>query len=235
VDAVPEWHSNDLARQYALDYFRRQSFVVPFAGHLQSDAAIDRQYLDGFAGYAAWRSEERTLSERCAALQFACDKLADVCRRTPTLARLSILARATWEMGRRSVCVDALRKFGELLQRGENRVDEPFWPANPRFDILPPGMHGIDWFFYSAAEQLERTASFSSLFGGSGINLDWLSQQPFASVEIERRRILGRARVGQRVEVSGRLCVAAPDNVNGWTWRSGRVPNTWPGNSHTPQ
>jgi hypothetical protein len=114
-----------------------------------------------------------------------------------------------------------------LLGRGEKRVDEPFWPANPRFDALAPGTRAADWFFCSAFEQLERTASFSSIFGDSGINLTWFSQQPFASSEIERRRVLRQARAGERVEVPARLCVAAADHVNADSWRAGLVPNTW--------
>jgi hypothetical protein len=64
------------------------------------------------------------------------------------------------------------------------------------------------------------------MFGQSGIDIDWLSQQPFASAEIERRRILRRARTGQKMEVSQRLLVAAADHVNADSWRGGLVANT---------
>jgi sugar lactone lactonase YvrE len=112
-------------------------------------------------------------------------------------------------MGRRDVGVNALRHFGDLLRRGETRVDEPFWPANPRFDALAPGTRAIEWLACAGLEQFERTFSHSSIFVDSGLNLDWLSQQAFASTEIERRRILRQARAGQRIEVPQRLCVAA--------------------------
>jgi hypothetical protein len=227
AEAVPQWRPDDQARRYALEEAKRQPFTAAFAPGFKSDAAVDPEYLDGLAGYAAWRSEQRPISERCAALQFACDVLLGVCRRTGTLARVSTLARATWEMGRRGVCVNALRHFGDLLRRGETRVDEPFWPANPRFDALAPGTRAIEWLACAGLEQYERALSHSSIFVDSGLNLDWLSQQAFASTEIERRRILRQARAGQQVEVPQRLWLAADDNVNAETWRSGLVPNTW--------
>ena len=154
---------------------------MAFAAGFKIDAAIDPEYLDGLAGYAAWRSEQRPLSERCAALQFACDALLGLYRRAGTLARVTTLARATWEMGRRDVCVNALRHFGDLLRRGETRVDEPFWPANPRFDALAPGTRAIEWLACAGLEQFERTFSHSSIFVESGLNLDWLSQQTFGT------------------------------------------------------
>jgi FkbM family methyltransferase len=234
VEVVPQWRPDDQARRYALDELRRQPFTMAFAAGFKSDAAIDPEYLDGLAGYAAWRSEQRPLSERCAALQFACDALLGLCRRAGTLARVTTLARATWEMGRRDVGVNALRHFGDLLRRGETRVDEPFWPANPRFDALAPGTRAIEWLACAGLEQFERTFSHSSIFVDSGLNLDWLSQQTFASTEIERRRILRQARAGQRVEVPRRLCVAAEDNINAEVWRCGLVPKTWVGKAPAP-
>lgn len=222
---VPDWRPDQVARASALEDLREQAFTTAFEAGFKRD--IDSGYLDGLAGYAIWRSAKVPLPERCGALDFACRALIDVCKRSATLARLSTLARATWEAGERSICVNALRAFGDLLRRGEKSVDEPFWPANPRFDTLAPGAQGADWFFCSAFEQLERTVSFSSVFGDSGINLTWFSQQPFTSPEIERRRVLRRARAGERVEVPARLCVAAADHVNADTWRAGLVPNTW--------
>jgi hypothetical protein len=137
-------------------------------------------------------------------------------------------------MGRRDVGVNALRHFGDLLRRGETRVDEPFWPANPRFDALAPGIRPIEWLACAGLEQFERTFSHSSIFVDTGLNLDWLSQQTFASTEIERRRILRQARAGQQVEVPRRLWLAADDNVNAEVWRSGLVPNTWVGKVPAP-
>ena len=225
VDAVLDWRPDQIARDSALGGLRAQAFTEAFAAGFKRD--IDPGYLDGLAGYATWRSAKAPLPERCAALDFACRTLLGVCQRPATLARLSTLARAAWEAGERNICVNALRTFGDLLGRGEKRVDEPFWPANPRFDALAPGTRAADWFFCSAFEQFERTASFSSIFGDSGINLTWFSQQPFASSEIERRRVLRQARAGERVEVPARLCVAAADHVNADSWRAGLVPNTW--------
>jgi hypothetical protein len=69
-------------------------------------------------------------------------------------------------------------------------------------------------------------AAFSSYFADTGLNLGWLSRQPLAAREIERRHVLRRARAGERVEVPPRLCVAAPDHLNADVWRAGLVPNT---------
>jgi hypothetical protein len=44
---------------------------------------------------------------------------------------------------------------------------------------------------------------------------------------MERRRILQRARGGERVEVPERLCIAADDHLNADIWRAGLVPNTF--------
>lgn len=225
VDEVPDWRPDPAARESALEVLRAQAFSQGVRAGFTS--AVNPAYLDALAGYGTWRSTNAALSERCAALDFACRALFDICQQSATLARLSTLARATWEAGERSICVNALRTLVDLLRRGENRLDEPFWPAHPRYDALAPDKRAFDWFICSAFEQVERSASFSSIYGDSGIDLDWLSQQPFVSTEIERRRILRRARGGGRAEVTARLCLAGPDHVNAESWHAGLVPNTW--------
>jgi hypothetical protein len=166
------------------------------------------------------------LPERVAALTFACDTLAALCQKQASLARLSTLARIAWEAGRRGVAVNALRLMADILQRGNGQIMEPFWPANPRFDIIAPGTNVVEWFVLGALEQLELTSTFSSRFGGSGVDLGWLAGQKHVSVEIERRRVLRRARGGEKVEVPARLRQPAPDHVNAEVWREGKVPKT---------
>ncbi len=227
LKSVPGWTPDEVARHKAVDMIRAQVFAPAFVAFLGENLVIDADYRDGLAGYATWRSPDMPLSERCAALDFACNVLLKVCQQAPDLARLSTLARATWEAGQRSNCVTALRIFANLVQRGELHFSEPFWPACPRFDGLTPGKKLAEWLMVSAFEQLERTLSYSSLYGSSEIDPNWLCAQPFVSAEIERRRVLRLARTGQRVEVPARLCTVADDHLNAETWRAGLVPNTW--------
>jgi hypothetical protein len=105
-------------------------------------------------------------------------------------------------------------------------MEEAFWPASARFDAIAPGAKVMEWFVVSALEQFERTAFFSSTFGNSGVDLDWLAQQPFVSAEILRRRILKYAQAGRTMDVPKRLMTSSADHVNSDKWRAGLVPNT---------
>jgi hypothetical protein len=203
-----------------------QPFAPAFAGLFANGATIDPNYRDGLAGYAAWRSSSLGLPQRYAALAFACRVLLAVCREAATLARLSTLARATWEAGQRAVCVAALRTFAERVARGDMALTEPFWPASARFDEIAPGAKRAEWLLVSAFEQFERAATYSSQFGAPAFDLDWLCAQPFAPAEMDRRRILRRVRAGERMEVPARLCVPAEDHLNADIWRAGLVPGT---------
>ncbi len=226
VEAIPSWQPDEASRAVALDAIRAQTFAPAFAQLLDDSTTIDPAYRDALAAYAAWRSADRPLPERVAALRFACDTLAALCQKEPSLARLSTLARIAWEFGRRALAVNALGMLAQILRLGTGRMVEPFWPAHPRFDAITPGAHVMEWFVVASLEQFELNAAFSSLYGTSGVDLDWLSRQPFVSAEIERRRILLRARNGQQMDVPPRLMTAAPDNLNASSWRGGLVPNT---------
>jgi FkbM family methyltransferase len=226
VEAIPEWMPDDNARASALEFFRAQPFAPIFAQLPGGVVAAEPVYRDALAGYAMWRSGGLSLSERYAALRFACDTLTALCAREPSLSRLSTLARITFEIGRRQVSVKTLRGLMDALKRRADRTPEPFWPASPRFDRVAPGPNVVEWFMLAALEQFEQTASFSSRFGGSGIDLDWLSRQPHICAEIERRRMLRRLRAGQKLEVPPRLLVPAADHLNADSWRGGLVPNT---------
>jgi hypothetical protein len=116
--------------------------------------------------------------------------------------------------------------MADVLKAGTGRIMEPFWPANPRFDEVVPGPNVVEWFVVAALEQFEKTAFFSSMFGNSGVDLDWLSKQPLVSLEIERRRILQRVHKGQKIEVPPRLLAPAPDHLNAESWFGGLVANT---------
>jgi hypothetical protein len=117
-----------------------------------------------------------------------------------------------------------LRRLLEILQSDQIRFHEPFWPAHKRFDNTALGSKPANWFACAAAEQFERTWSFSSTFAGASPLLAWLCAQPFASTEMERRRVLVAAHAGKRQAVPVRLCQVAPDHLNAKIWRAGEVP-----------
>jgi FkbM family methyltransferase len=223
VEAMPEWAPDDRARDLAVTMLRAQVFASAFGPIFTGDVPLDPLYRDGLAGYATWRSPEVPLPERCAALDFACRRLVAACEAAPSLARLSSLARATWEAGQRDLCLAALRGFGDLVVRGAMNLSEPFWPAAARFDHIAPGAQMAAWVLVSAFEQLERISTFSSFFGPAAVDLDWLCAQPLVSAEMERRRVLRRALAGNALEIPPRLRVAADDHLNAEVWRAGLV------------
>ncbi len=227
ADAAPDWTPDEAARARALDVLRAQAFAADFAPLFTGDVPLDPVYRDGLAGYAVWRSPDVPVSERCAALEFACRNLVSACDAAASLARLSSLARAAWDAGRRILCVQALAAFGDSVVRGAMDLGEPFWPATARFDRISPGAKRAEWVLVSAFEQLVRATGHSSIYVKSSVDLDWLCAQPFVSAEMERRRVLQRAREGELVEVPARLCDAADDHLNADVWRAGLVPNTF--------
>jgi FkbM family methyltransferase len=226
VEAIPKWMPDDAAHARAQEFFEAQPFAPIFAQLPGGAVAAEPVYRDALTGYAMWRSPDLSLPERCAALRFACDTLTALCDKQASLPRLSTLARIAFELGRRTLSINALKIMADVLKRGAGRIMEPFWPANPRFDTIAPGANVVEWFVVATLEQYERTAFHSSRFGSAAIDLDWLSRQPLVAAEIERRRILQRARAGQTIEVPPRLLVAAPDHLNADSWHGGLVANT---------
>jgi FkbM family methyltransferase len=226
VEAVPAWTPDDDAREKALEFFKAQPFAPIFAQLPGGAAAAEPIYRDALAGFAMWRSPDLSLPQRYAALSFACDTLTALCDKQASLPRLSTLARIAFELGRRTLSVKALKIMADVLKGGAGRIMEPFWPANPRFDTVTPGANVVEWFVVAVLEQYEQTAFHSSRFGSAGIDLDWLSRQPLVATEIERRRILQRARSGQTIEVPPRLLAPAADHLNADSWRGGLVANT---------
>jgi FkbM family methyltransferase len=226
VETIPQWAPDDRSRAKAQALFQAQPFAAVFAALPGGAVAAEPAFRDALAGYAIWRSQDVALPERCAALQFACDTLTMLCEKEASLPRLSSLARIACENGRRTISVRVLQIMADMLKSGKGRIMEPFWPANPRFDDVPPGANVVQWFVVAALEQFERTAFFSSVFGNSGVDLDWLGKQPLVSAEIERRRILQRLRKGEKMAVPPQLLVPAPDHLNADVWRQGLVPNT---------
>jgi len=227
LDWIPAWAPDAGAREKALDLLKAQAFAPAFSMTFAGE--LDAVYRDALAAYAVWRSPQLPLAQRIGALDFASRILFDLCRTAPTMARLSTLARASWEAGQREICLLALKSFAELVARGAMNVSEPFWPANARFDGIDPGAQRGQWLLASAFEQLERAWGYSSIFVPAEFDLDWLCAQPFVASEMERRRVLRRLAAGEQVEVPARLCVPAGDHLNAEIWRAGLVPGTWVG------
>ncbi len=226
AEDLPTWHPTDRDRQQALEPLRQRPCAVAFADLLRHDLLIDPTYRDGLAAFTAWRSPALPLPTRCAALEFAWQSLMTLNQQAATHARLLTLARVAWEAGRRALCVQALRHFLTQLGTSPLQLNEPFWPPAAGFDLLKPVGPVPEWVIGSATEQLERSGHHSSGYTGQAAGAEWLCTHSFGSAEMERRRMLVRARAGQRMEIPERLCVESEDHLNAPFWRTGGVPNT---------
>lgn len=227
VDAVPAWAPNVDNRKIADSFWRNQNFAPLINLPDRNGVLADSHYGNSLAAYATWRTADQPVATRCAALAFALNGLRDACARAPTAGRLSSLARVAWEWGARGESVAVLQRLFKTVESGQIQLGEPFLPAHPRFDSIDPGIQPANWFVGAAAEQFERTFSFSSIFAGTSPFLAWLCAQPFSSTEMERRRVLVAARTtSQRPIVPERLCQEKPDHLNAKIWRTGDVPGT---------
>lgn len=226
VDAIPAWVPGDADRRRAVAFWRRQRFASPRMMSGGNRLSADGEYENGLAAYATWRAIDQPASIRCAALAFAVQNLRAVCARATTAERVSTWARAAGEWGARSESATALLQLGQHLQKAPAQLTEGFWPASSRFDDIAPGARPAAWFAAAAAEQLERSSTFSTYYSGESSVLAWLCTQPFASAEMVRRHVLVAARAGLRPQVPERLCTPAPDHRNAEIWRSGLVPGT---------
>jgi FkbM family methyltransferase len=224
VQALPAWKPSDVDRDNAGLFWQRQKFASFAAG--MSLISDDAEYQDSLAAYAAWRATDRPITTRCAALVFALNSLRTICARAYTVEHASTFARVAWEWGARGESVAALLRLLQTLQAQGAQFKEAFWPPSPRFDDIAPGIQPAHWLAEAAAEQFERTISFSSLFSGTSVVLPWLCSQAGSGAEMERRRVLIAARAGQGPRVPERLCAAAPDHLNADIWRAGAVPGT---------
>ena len=223
VDHIRDWSPDSAARAGALTLLAAQRFG-PSMRVLQTPP-MDSPYRRALAGYATWRAQEMAPPLRYAALRFSFYALRDLCETEPQSARLSTFARVAWELSERQLAIAVLKQALEMGRQSRN-LTEPFWPPNPRFDTIAPGRDVGTWFVVAALEQLERTSAYSSFFVSEGVNLDWLSRQPFVSTEMVRRHILMQLRRGERVPVPERLCKPAGDHINFEVWRSAADPNS---------
>jgi FkbM family methyltransferase len=226
VDTVPAWASGADSYKIVEPFWRSQKFASVINLPNRNGTHADSKYHNSLAAYATWRAAEQPVATRVAALAFALHGLRAACARAPTAERLSSLARVAWEWGARAESVAVLQQLLQTLQGQQIQLGEPFWPAHPRFDSMKPGGGQYNWFVSAVAEQYERSFSLSSAYGGASGSLAWLCAQPFASTEMERRRVLVAALTGQRPTVPARLREVKPDHLNADIWRTGGVPGT---------
>jgi FkbM family methyltransferase len=226
VETIPSWTPSDVDRHHALGFWRLQEFCLPLTARGVSAEARDPDYRDALAAYAAWRNLDQPAAIRCAALLFALQSLRSLCARAATAERLSSFARVAWEWGARSESVAALQQLLQMTQTAPDILSEPLWPASPRFDAIASGADPANWLAAAAAEQFERSFTFSSAFGGASPHLEWICNQTFAGAEMERRRTLLATRRGCQPNVPERLRIPTSDHLNADIWRSGLVPGT---------
>jgi FkbM family methyltransferase len=222
VDEVPAWAPDEETIGNAMSLLKAQAFAPIF----QAGVQLDPEYARVLAAYAVWRTNNLPAVTRSVALGFAYHRLAALCQRAPTNARLATYARFAWEMGGRNECIKTLQVLSENLKRDPFNPSEPFWPVCPRYDAISPGADAERWFIMAAAEQLERARTYSTIFGGGSAVVNWLCSQPAVAAEMERRRILIAARAGEQPAVPARLYQPAPDHLNAEIWRAGKVPGT---------
>ncbi len=221
IETEVQWAPHDKARRKASSFLREQPFARALLAALQDPEALDPTYRDALAAYAHWRSPSAPAAQRYAALTLACRLLLDLCNRAASFPRLSTLGRVTADEGMRTVSAGCLLHLTDQARRGSFSVAEPFWPACPRYDAIDPGNRIADFLVAAAVEQLERSVAFSSIFLQPGRHLSWLCSTPFASAEMERRRVLNAMRAGQTPGIPERLRAAAADNLNPDIWRNG--------------
>jgi FkbM family methyltransferase len=226
VNQLSAWEPDSAALSTGLSLLREQPFATAFGRLLDDTGQIDSDYGKVLAAYAVWRTNDLPAQRRFAALLFAYQSLAALCKRAPTTARYSTFARLAWEGGWRNECVKTLRQMAALIQWNPFQPTEPVWPPNPRFDKIVPGDDPALWFATSIAEQLERAQSHSTYFSGVSPWLASLCKQPAVSHEMQRRRVLLQVLRGENPIVPSYLRQAAPDHLNADVWRTGMVPGT---------
>lgn len=224
TEDIPTWTPGKTDIQDAEILWQRQKFAFLSDVFKFDKTTTDPAYSAALAGYAAWQDLNRPAAVRCGALAFSFKILQALCLAEPNTARLSTFVRVALDWGARNESVAALRQLIFSFNSGAVQITEPFWPANRRFDEISPHQQPADWFMAAVAEQFEKSAHFSSEFFGLSPALDWLCGTPFASPEMERRRLLFPANNGIVTKVTDRLFRPAPDHLNADLWRTGKIP-----------
>jgi FkbM family methyltransferase len=212
----------DAAAGAGLELWRAQPFSAAFG---PAAAVRDPAYARALDQYALWRSPRAGAAVRTAALAAALGSLCELVRRSASFARLYTLARVAHEAGARTIALEALGAIFQCAAVAEVSLEEPCWPALPRYDAIDPDGETGAWLTASAAEAHVRASGFSGYFTGPQAlpMLDWLHASRYASAPMERRRQLLRIRAARQltVEASALLQHESADHLNPGLWTAG--------------
>jgi FkbM family methyltransferase len=222
AESVSEWGPQDAKPGSGLALLMAQPCgALMNAAGIGANVPLDPDYRASLDAYAAWRSSDLPLAQRVGALGYVFRTLQKLRSKGETASRMSTLARVAFEFGQRTEALDAAGRILDALRAGTIKLNEPFWPASPRFDtFVPPGQIG-QWFAVATAEMAEQQRGFSSMFTDASARVGWLAKHPMGSIEMERRRALVALRDGAAVEVSPRLHAAGLNHLNADVWSAG--------------
>lgn len=132
-------------------------------------------------------------------------------------------AKIAWALGRRGGAVMALKDAIEMVHTGMIADPAVVRAINPEFENIHWREREFDWVKAYAYAGYEKMRSFSSYFGGDETLtlLDWLSETPYHSPEMERRRQLVQIKTGkrERPEFHKVFEDAGEHNLNADFWR----------------
>jgi FkbM family methyltransferase len=203
-----------------LGLYDRQIYAAAFGTLVLSDPT----YRRALNAYAVWRDKTGAPTLRWAALSAALTAAQEAAQETPSVARLSTLARFAFEAGQRQLAIDTLWRAIMLFERGTKPPEEPFFPPARRYEAIDPENFAQDWFVAANIEAWEEWRSFSGCFIPVQMHrldmLNWLQSTRFASAPMERRRQLQRWRAGLQsgLQAAPILARVAPDNLNPALW-----------------
>jgi len=206
----------DVVAGSGLSLWRKQTFAPAFD---HAGGTADLRLVRALDLYAAWRDAARPPAQRYAALTEAASLLETVVAAKPTTGHSTLLARLSVEAGKRDRALDLIEPM--IANERGKLPESPFWPVAARFDALRPGPEPGIWFAASLIEAFEQLRANSGCFAPPLPleRLTWLSQSPFASAEMERRRLLLANRLGEKGIVPAAVVTReAPDNLNFELW-----------------
>jgi hypothetical protein len=207
----------EIAPGTGLALLERQAFWPSLGVRIAGGS--DPRYLDALDAFAAGRDGARPLPERWAALRRAVKLAKELVRRPVTPAMCSTFARIALEAGEHRLMRASLQAIINARPNRDAPVWQPLWPAAPRYDAIDPGTDPVTWFHAAVVEQFERARDYSSAFSGGTLRLlDWLQSTPFASHEMERRRILMRLTQGLEAKRTALLEHGGQQCLNREAW-----------------
>ncbi|WP_374634781.1 FkbM family methyltransferase [Ferrovibrio sp.] len=180
---------------------------------------VEPDHAQALQHYAQWRNAGLDWRDRATALLIAQDSLRRLCKRAPSLTRLSSLMRVCWESGARGLAARAAQLAQTMLRQGSRLDGETFLPALARFDGIDPAQAFLPAF----AEAQETISAFSGFFAPATPMLEWLCNQPDAPAAMLRRHWLRQARAGKAPAIPDKLLVDTPDHLNAALWHDGSV------------